>query len=212
MTWSRCPELFELTELRTKLKEAVTAGLTPLILDPTGRINEHFIVHGAEVLDVKSLVVESVVRENHDEAAERARSATVAAMKIGNTLVMAMQQAAPDFGRFADALPPALFQRAGKTFVGSSSGAARMFTQDDCLETGGDAKCDPDFQVVLTTSFKPEEVEEYLFQQPQPRGLPSRTQFKLLEFIPGHGDAAREDQLYEERRSAEAHLRSCNGG
>lgn len=179
------PEQFLLSELRAKIKAAVVEGFTPLLSDPSGQLDDYLAEQGAEIIDAKRLVVETGLgRRTWDDALETARAHTVKAMKIGNTLVISMQQAAPDFrGRLSGdySFPLELLERAGKSFVGRTTGANRLFSVDDTRETGGVAECDPDFQVVLTSHFKPTEMRAFLFKQPM---FPKRSQFRILELMP----------------------------
>merc|ERR1719198_1470718 len=179
------PDPFALSELRAKLREAVADGFTPLLSDPSGRLDSYFAEQGAAVLDAKRAVVEcGLGRGTYADALQNAREKVVDAMRVGNTLVVSLQTSAPDFrGRFSDAraFPLELFERAGKGFVGRTAGADRLFSWDDKRAAGGFAECDPDFQVVLTSHFKPWEMTTFLFKQPM---FPKRSQFRILELVP----------------------------
>ncbi|KAI8928700.1 hypothetical protein BC831DRAFT_447111 [Entophlyctis helioformis] len=148
--------------------EHPTRPYTPLIIDPSSRIDIFFTYSGDYAglfLEAKKYVVETLIlkRMSHDDAMEDMRTILVAALKHGRTLVIRMSDSAADFlKRFTDETRfPAhtVMQRGGRRMYDEAHW--RPVVRDADLENGMFVPR-PGFWVVVTSAFEVEDYEEFL--------------------------------------------------
>eukprot|EP00842_Homolaphlyctis_polyrhiza_P002307 jgi/Hompol1/3077/HPOL_006328-RA len=147
-----------------------THPLTPLILDPTGRIDIFFQYAGefaAIPLDAKKLLVETLVhkRATMESTLEMMRQTLVAAMKHGRTLHISMLDSAADLlHRFTSPteFPAATVLAQGGRLMYDEQHFAPVVRDADMRDTGGVFVVRPGFQVVVTSLFDVEDYKEFL--------------------------------------------------
>mmetsp|Transcript_5430 Transcript_5430/g.11396 ORF Transcript_5430/g.11396 Transcript_5430/m.11396 type:complete len:189 (+) Transcript_5430:103-669(+) len=96
----RPPKKILLPELVDAFEQAFSAGLTPLILDPSPGHNADtfFRYSHTSILDAKRVGLDAALGTGSEaQGLEEARHALVQAMKRGKTLVVSMQQSSPPF-------------------------------------------------------------------------------------------------------------------
>jgi hypothetical protein len=89
-----------LPELVETVEQVFSAGLTPLILDPSHghNVDTFFRYSNTSILDAKRIGLDVAMGvASEAEGLEEARRALVIAMKRGKSLVVSMQQASPPF-------------------------------------------------------------------------------------------------------------------
>jgi hypothetical protein len=150
---------------------------TPLLIDPTDRVNIFFTYSGdysGLFVDAKKILVQTMIRKEitTDEALEELRCILVNAMKHGRTLVVCMGDSATDFlHKFhGDNTFPVqdLFVRAGLFTSNLTKGQlfkqpeywAKVVRESD-MEYGTFV-VRPEFSVVITTAFQLEDYQEFL--------------------------------------------------
>ncbi|KAJ3359367.1 hypothetical protein HDU91_004946 [Kappamyces sp. JEL0680] len=141
---------------------------TPLILDPTERVDIFFQYSGdysGLFVDAKKVLVEVLVKKTVTMAAalEELRKVLVNALKHGRTLVIRLGDTATDFvEKFtgADTFPTKdLFCRAGQLFK-TEEYWSRVVREED--KDQGQFVVKPDFCVVITSAFQMADYQELL--------------------------------------------------
>ncbi|KAJ3112477.1 hypothetical protein HDU96_004524 [Phlyctochytrium bullatum] len=143
---------------------------TPLILDPSGRIDTFFQYTGgeftAQFLDVKPILVATGVTKSMtvEAAREEMRRVLVTALRYGKTLVVRLANTAFDFGRFeAEGWFPSREVWAERGGVGiAKEGAFEGYLRDEDRQPYGVFVPGEGFRVTVTSSFNGEEYEEFL--------------------------------------------------
>lgn len=177
-------KVIPLTALMESIDEAVAAGLTPLVVDSSvdAKVDTFFSYRSAVMLDGKKMGLDKSLRGvDIADIMESARVKLVAAIKLGNPLVISMQTSITDFmTTFTDEavhgnvdaiaetdgplnFPAMAFRRAGKDLVLREDVLERLFRSEE--KENGHAFCRSlkDFHIILTTQFDTESFEEYLF-------------------------------------------------
>ena len=178
----------------TKMMEAIDwclkAGLTPLVLDNSedNKVDTFFSYQSASVLDGKKMGLDVSMRSVPiEQVMEEARQRLVAALKFGNTLVIAMTQSATDFATkfndtseavqsstldFSDGkkyLPLETFANGGRGLLKEEM--LHALWRDEDKEQGIVFARDPEkFYCVITSRFGEDDFEEFLFENDY--GLP----------------------------------------
>jgi len=173
----------KLADISDAIEAVLAAGKTPLVIDSSEQHNvDTFLSYGkfmhCMALSGKKMVVEKTQKKRPvAEILEEARVQVVACMKQGRPLVIMCENAVPDFattlndesaqlpaqgqtGRPESSFPSALFYAAGAT-VCQEPWPQHLFRDDD-LEAGLAVPRDG-FSVLVTTRFKVQDFEEYLF-------------------------------------------------
>jgi hypothetical protein len=182
------PVNVDLKNLPGAIDEAIAAGLTPLILDDSDQhVVDTFFSYSAVIVDVKQLSLNVAMKKMTAEAAlEKARSGLVLALQSGRTLVVACQQGAPSFNKWFNTENEwplgTILTRAGKGYTAEKSTLADAVMRDvDKVNSSGFAVVDPKFATVVTSWFKAEDYEEFLFNGGKgPLGSVGRKAFRVI--------------------------------
>ncbi|KAF0695266.1 Aste57867_13908 [Aphanomyces stellatus] len=187
----------ELPRLLDAIAATVDRGKTPLVVDPSGKVDTFFSYRGVTVLDGKKMAMDKSMRKMAMvDILDEARTRVVGALKAGAVpIIVAMGGCVVDFAStFNDAALSSAETKDGtlrffphdKIFAH----AGRGLTDDDVLDqlyrpadrTAGVVLCrnKGDAYVVLTTTFKHKDFETYLFGK-ESFGLPKPA--SMYEFI-----------------------------
>ena len=179
------PITIPLPQMTDKIDEAVNAGFTPLVCDPSGsKVDTFFSYSNGIVLDAKEASLKLAKKEiTVEEALEKCRSKLAPAMKRGETLVVAMTNNSPSFSTDLSSeteFPAAeLFKGAGKG-IATEEWATKLFRESDTADSAGLALANPDFKVVLTTQFQPDDINEFLFAEGMGMATFSPAMFQVI--------------------------------
>jgi len=175
-----------LAQLPEAIAKVHTAGKTPLIIDPSEdhRVDTFFNYGKMDsvVLNGKKMIVEKTQQKRPvADILEEARQQIVLCMKKGKMLVVSCENGAPDFAStFNDvsagldkentaSFPTIVFEGGGSA-IREPPWPQQLFREED-LESGLALPRDG-FCVAVTTRFKPENFEQFLFGNESGSGLP----------------------------------------
>eukprot|EP00744_Colponema_vietnamica_P018543 GILI01026166.1.p2 GENE.GILI01026166.1~~GILI01026166.1.p2 ORF type:complete len:187 (-),score=35.03 GILI01026166.1:735-1250(-) len=155
------PKTIPLTSLDTEVESVIASGKLPLILDASGNADTFFSYRSAIVVSPKKYVVLKAQGTSVDEIHEQLRKNLVNALKFGQTLVLAFQNSAPNFlTSFCspDHFPIEVFsdpqsilnEEVLNRITRPEDRTHNMFTPRN------------GFSVVVTSTFPPEDYEEFL--------------------------------------------------
>ncbi|KAJ3230658.1 hypothetical protein HDU78_008194 [Chytriomyces hyalinus] len=140
---------------------------TPLIIDPTGRVEVFFTYAGeALIMDCKKILVQCDLQKvmSLEDAKESLRQAVVAGLKFGKTVVFAMLNSAFAFKKYFDAsyFPASVLEQGGVKFRQDAAVYEQCLRPADYDRGIFVVNEDWPFRVVLTSNFDLEDYEEFL--------------------------------------------------
>ena len=183
--------------LPAAIEAAQAAGLTALVVDrSTSHAVDTFFSYSSTVLDAKKMQLDvSVQKLEMAEVMERTRKQLLGCLRQDKTLIVACQSCAPDFvGQFDVAacgldlsgksypgakgegksfLPAELlFDKSGKGLLAEAAWE-KLFREEEVKEPMGGAGLafvnpESKFNVVVTTQFNVEDLDDFLFKEGSP--------------------------------------------
>lgn len=175
------PITIALTELNVTVSNALSKGLTPLIVDPSeNHVVDTFYQYNGVMIDAKQLSLNvSLKKMTKEEALEKARNGFVSALQQGSTMIVSMQQGSPSFNEWFNTTSEwpleAIATKGGKPLTIASNDKSNsefgngipnaVMRENDKLKYSGFAIVQDKFEVVFTTWFEPEDFEEFLFDE-----------------------------------------------
>jgi len=175
-----------LLELPQAIERSIAKGLTPMVVDdsPDHKVDT-FFGYNFQMLDAKQLSLGVAQKKaTKEENLDKARKSVVSAMKHNKTLVISMQQGSPSFNDWFNSETEfpvtALLTSAGSALKENTKNGwpTKLYREADLQS--GIAACQPEFQVVVSTWFGPDDFEEFLFDEGM--GM-SNIPKELFEFI-----------------------------
>eukprot|EP00386_Alphamonas_edax_P013864 GDKI01042684.1.p2 GENE.GDKI01042684.1~~GDKI01042684.1.p2 ORF type:complete len:174 (-),score=39.75 GDKI01042684.1:323-844(-) len=151
----------KLTEVTDCINEAKDAGKVPMFLDASGNVDTFFSYQMCTVIEAKKLLVDKMQGKSVDDLREGLRHQLVTALKYGNYLLVRMANSAVDIKRiYCDptTFPVEVFD---VDFCENEKKYTKIVRQQD-LDTNRNFCPRGYMQVVVTSSFEPEDHAEFL--------------------------------------------------
>jgi hypothetical protein len=190
----------KMTAVPKAIEDAQAAGLTPLIIDRSeSHAYDAFLGYAASILDAKAMALDvSVQKKPIAEVMDKQRKTIVSGIKFGKTVAIACQTCAPDFvGQFNDekcetdlsgkpfanattattkaVIPLDLFDNSGKAYLEMGK-AETLFRDDDVADSQNFARVTEKFNIIVTTQFNYEDIDDFLFKDGSPCLPPGKFQ------------------------------------
>jgi len=151
----------DIVNLELALASAREDGLTPLVIDPSGRVDSFLQYQSTAMIDAKGLFVQVSVHKKvtKDEMLEKLRKKVITAMKNGLTIHICMQNGATTMSDYDDEghFPLDLIMTPGALTEENTTAIVR---EEDKKPHGFIVV--KETQTIVTSQFQPEDYVEFL--------------------------------------------------
>ena len=193
-------------DIEAAIKRAQDNKLTPLVIDRSeAHAFDTFLGYSATIIDAKKVAINDIAikKQPVPEVMDGVRKTICNGMKYGKRVAIACQTSAPNFvGQLCDGkngadlagkpyekamnatekkvFPLDLFDDSARKYANEAemSGAEieAFFREEDVADTQGFAKTVGTFNVIVTTQFNYEDIDDFLFKDDAPSLPPGKFQ------------------------------------